>query len=169
MANPYDYDAATLGEELYAWQQGGGDIEGYFTNFLTEQGWLEDSWAENVGQWWSEYGSFLDNLTSTWDQESFDLIGDLRDLETEEYQLSFIPTEEKMGATGFAQAANIGTTSSMGGIGDFVEDYNTGYAPINTKFQRSQESTWSAYGQNYLDMFSNLMSMGAFDEIQPGS
>ncbi|QDP50628.1 MAG: hypothetical protein Unbinned1966contig1000_3 [Prokaryotic dsDNA virus sp.] len=158
------YDAATIGEELYSWERSGGSIQDYFTNFLTEQGWLEDSWTDDPDVWWMEYGSFVENIGSTWDQESFDFIEQLRDLETEEFQLGFMPPEEKMGATGFAEAANIGTTSSMGGDSNFVEDYNAGYQPINTKFQRSQESAWANYGQSYLDMFTNLMSMGAFSE-----
>tara|TARA_R100001594_G_scaffold150473_1_gene211821 strand:- start:622 stop:1143 length:522 start_codon:yes stop_codon:yes gene_type:complete len=169
-----DLDPLQLGKDIHTLQQNPNyeeaDLQEYLMSAMDEMGWFDDTWVDSEdkwGQWWAHYGDNLTNLSGTWDQDLFDMNKELRDIEIEEFQTGFMPSEYDLGATGFAQASNIGTAGNLGGGASWVEEYQSGMMPIETKFTRGQETAWDMYGQSYLDMITTLMQWGAFSEDAP--
>ena len=160
-----EFDLGEFGQDVYSYQQGGGDLSQFFGDFFIEQSYLnDDSWTDDIDTWWNEYGSYIENISNTWDQESFNLISDIRDSETEGFRNNFSYSNNDLGSTGFASASNIGVQSDLGGNLSFLDAYESGIDPINKKFNRSTDAAFEDYGQSFFDMMQDLMMTGAFDE-----
>ena len=172
-----DVTALELGQDIAEWQSlnqsafadDSWDLSGFFTDWFDEQGYFEDSWAEDdTSLWWGEYGSYLDDLGSTWDPEDLDLITDFRAEKLSDFRSDFSVSDHDIGVTGFAQASNIGESSDLGGEANWRGVYEEGISPIEKDFERSRDNLWTQYGQSYLDMIQSLMLSDAWGSDVPG-
>ena len=51
-----EFDLGEFGQDVYSYQQGGGDLSQFFGDFFIEQSYLnDDSWTDDIDTWWNEY------------------------------------------------------------------------------------------------------------------
>tara|TARA_R100000008_G_C3579155_1_gene167264 strand:+ start:526 stop:1044 length:519 start_codon:yes stop_codon:yes gene_type:complete len=166
-----DMSALDLGKEVRAVERGGGSLKDYFLDLFRDAGWFEDSWADTgtlQDDWWDDYwGQDILNIADTWSDEDMGMLRELRDVELSDFRSQFVPSEQKIGQTGFANVSNIGEFGNLGGADDWRSDYAKGVEPIETDFAWGQEDLWTQYGQGYMDMFASLSSSGAWGDTKP--